>query len=295
MSDKLKELQKSKVKIFGFEFESKPFWISMGSVLGALVLLVALTMFGIEVSWYGVLFGIGFLVALVLAPQLCKERGVDSEFPYTLVWFVFPLSILGARIYYLVFHGGINNIKDIITFWQGGLAVYGGIIGGAIGLILGCVWKKIHIIKMMDIVAPLLALGQGFGRIGCIFGKCCYGVEVPNKALHWFPIAIKVHGDFHYATNFYEAIFNFILFLGLTALFRKFKITGLTTSAYLFGYGLVRFILETFRADEQTLYLGNYPVSKLVSILCILTGVIGICTLLFVNNRRKNIKTEDLN
>lgn len=293
MSEKLKELQKSKVKFFGFEFDTKPFWITMCSALGVLVLLVALTAFGVNISWYGVLFGMGFLIALVLAPQLCKERGVDSEFPYTVIWFVFPLSILGARIYYLAFHGGIDSFKDIITFWQGGLAVYGGIIGGIIGLVIACLWKKINIIKMMDVAAPLLALGQGFGRIGCIFGKCCYGVEVTNKALHWFPVAIEVYGEYHYATNFYEAVFNFALFFGLTVLLRKLKITGLPTCAYLVGYGLVRFVLETFRADEQTLYLGNYPVSKLVSVICILVGAIGICTLLIVNNRRKNAETEE--
>lgn len=287
MSEKLKQLQKGKVKFFGFEFDSKSFWITMGSALGVLSLLVALTIFGVNISWYGVLFGMGFLVALVLAPQLCNARGVDPDFPYTVIWFVFPLSILGARIYYLAFHGGIDSIKDIFVFWQGGLAVYGGIIGGLIGLIIACLWKKVHIVKMTDVAAPLLALGQGFGRIGCIFGKCCYGVEVANKAMQWFPIAIKVHGDYHYATNFYESIFNFALFFGLTVLLRKVKITGLPTFAYLVGYGLVRFVLETFRANEQTLFIGNYPVSKLVSIICILIGVVGICTMLLVNNKRK--------
>ena len=292
MGEKLKQLQKSKVKIFGFEFNSKSFWITMGSAVGVLVLLIALTLFGVNLSWYGVLFGLGFLVALVLAPQLCKENGIDSEFPYTVIWFIFPLSILGARIYYLSFHGGIGSIKDILMFWKGGLAVYGGIMGGLLGLIIACLWKKINIIKMTDVAAPLLALGQGFGRIGCIFGKCCYGVEVANKALQWFPIAIKVHGNYHYATNFYEAVFNVALFFGITVLFRKVKITGIPTCAYLVGYGLVRFVLETFRAGEQTLYLGSYPVSKLVSILCIIIGVAGICTLLIVNNRRKNSETE---
>ena len=70
MSEKLKQLQKSRVKFFGFEFDAKSFWITMSSAIAVLVLLVALTVFGVEISWYGVLFGIGFLVALVLAPQL---------------------------------------------------------------------------------------------------------------------------------------------------------------------------------------------------------------------------------
>lgn len=288
MSEKLKDLNKGKVKFFGFEYETKAFWITVGSCLGALFLLISLSIFGVNISWYGVLFGLGFLVALALAPQLCKERDIDSEIPYTIIWFIFPLSILGARLYYLAFNGGIDSFNQILTFWQGGLAIYGGIIGGLLGLIICCLIKKINIIKMCDVAAPLLALGQAFGRIGCIFGDCCYGVEVTNKALRWFPIAIEVHGNYHYATNFYEAVLNFALFFGLTILLRKVKFTGITTFAYLVAYGLVRFVLETFRAQEQTLFVGGYPVSKLVSIVCIMIGVVGICTLLFVNNKKKS-------
>ena len=293
MSDKLKELQKSKVCFWGFEFDRKTFLISLGCAFGAYLLLIALTLFGVNISWYGVLFGTGFLVALVLSGQLCKERGVDSEFPFTAIWFVFPLSILGARIYYLSFHGGIDSFMDILTFWQGGLAVYGGIIGGLIGLVIACLWKKINIINMTDIAAPLLAIGQFFGRIGCIFGNCCYGVEVGNKALHWFPIAIEVRGTYYYATNFYESMFNLIIFIGLVLLFRKIKLKGINTCAYLVGYGLVRFILETFREEGQTLFIGNYPVSKLVSIICVVVGVAGICTLLIVNHIKKNKELQN--
>lgn len=293
MNKKLKELQKQKVRIFGFEFESKMFWVSMSCAIGALILLLALSLFGVNISWYGVLFGMGFLVALALAGQLCKNRDLDPDLPFTLIWFVFPCSILGARLYYLIFNGGIDSFKEIFTIWEGGLAVYGGIIGGLLGLIAGCLWKKVNIISATDMAAPLLAIGQCFGRIGCIFGDCCYGVEVTNKALQWFPIAIKVHGDYHYATNFYEAVFNLALFFGLTILLRRIKLKGIPTCGYLVGYGLVRFILESFRAQEQTLFVGGYPVSKLVSVLCVLIGVIGICTILIVNNlRNKNEVNE---
>ncbi|MBQ7352156.1 MAG: prolipoprotein diacylglyceryl transferase [Clostridia bacterium] len=286
MNKKLKDLNKSRVKFFGFEWDTKQFLISLGTILGVLILLLALTLFGVELSWYGVFFGLGFLVALLLSTQLCKERDIHNEFPYTLIWFIFPLSILGARIYYLLFNGGIDSIMDILEFWKGGLAIYGGVIGGAIGLVIACLVYKINIIKMTDVVVPVLAIGQFFGRIGCIFGECCYGVEITNKALQWFPIAVEAHGDYFLATNFYESLLNLGLFFGLTILLRKVKITGINTCAYLFGYGLIRFVLESFRAQEQTLFVGNYPVSKIVSIVCILIGVIGICTLLFVNNRK---------
>ena len=295
MDKKLKGLVNNKISIFGFEFDKKTLFISLISAVGVLGILIALTLFGVDVSWYGVLFGLGFLVALILSSQLCKEREVDPEFPYVVIWFIFPLSILGARIYYLQFHGGIESFVEVLKFWQGGLAVYGGIIGGLIGLILACVWKRVNIISMTDVAAPLLAIGQFFGRIGCIFGNCCYGNEVTRKALQWFPISIKVHGEYHYATNFYESLFNLGLFFGLTILLRKTKIKGLPTCAYLVGYGVVRFILEMFRAEEQTLYIGNYPVSQLLSLILVVVGAAGIISLLVVNygkSRKSSTSTK---
>jgi len=107
--------------------------------------------------------------------------------------------------------------------------------------------------------------------------------------LQWFPISIFVHGEYHYATNFYESILDLALFFGLTYLLRKVKLKGIVTFAYLFGYGLIRFILEFFRDEAQTLFIGSMPVSQLVSIGCVLIGAIGISVLLLVNNRRNKV------
>ncbi len=292
MGKKLDEYKKTKVRFFGFSFEAKSFWITMGVSVGVLLILIALTLFGVNISWYGVMFGLGFLIALVLACQLCKERNISEEYPYTLVWWVFPFSILGARIYFLIFDG-IDNFVDIFRIWDGGLAIYGGVIGGFVGLIISCIIHKISIIKTTDVVVPVLAIGQAFGRIGCIFGQCCYGIEVTNKSLQWFPISLFVHGEYHYATNFYESLLDLALFFVLTILLRKIKITGIVTFAYLVGYGLIRFILEFFRDQAQTLYLGSFPVSQLVSIVCVITGVVGICTLLLVNNKKNTVKDSN--
>lgn len=292
MGKKLDEYKKTKVRFFGFSFEAKSFWITMGVSVGVLLILIALTLFGVNISWYGVMFGLGFLIALVLACQLCKERDISEEYPYTLVWWVFPFSILGARIYFLIFDG-IDNFVDIFRIWDGGLAIYGGVIGGFVGLIISCIIHKISIIKTTDVVVPVLAIGQAFGRIGCIFGQCCYGIEVTNKSLQWFPISLFVHGEYHYATNFYESLLDLALFFVLTILLRKIKITGIVTFAYLVGYGLIRFILEFFRDQAQTLYLGSFPVSQLVSIVCVITGVVGICTLLLVNNKKNTVKDSN--
>jgi len=287
MGKKLDDYKKSTVKFYGFEFERKTFWTTIGVTFGVLAFLLAMTMFGVNISWYGVMVGLGFLSALALCGQLCKLRGVDSEYPYKLIWWIFPFALIGARLYFLIFDG-MNSFMDIIRIWDGGLAIYGGVIGGFLGLIICCLINKIDIIKTTDVVVPVLALGQAFGRIGCIFGKCCYGVKVATKSLQWFPIAIFVHGEYHYATNFYESLFDLGLFFALTYLLRKTKIKGLTTFAYLLGYGIVRFILEFFRDEVQTLFIGTMPISQLVSIAAVLIGAVGIIVLLLVNNKKQS-------
>ena len=271
-------------------WDTKTFLITMGLSVGVLLVLVALTLFGVNISWYGIMVGLGFLVALAICQQLCKEREINSEYPYTLIWWIFPFSIVGARIYFLIF-SGMDSFMDIIRVWDGGLAIYGGVIGGFLGLICACLIHKVNIIKTTDVVAPVLSLGQAFGRIGCIFGQCCYGVKVASKSLQWFPIALFVNGEYHYATNFYESILDFGLFVLLTVILRKVKINGIVTCSYLVGYGLIRFILETFRDEIQTLFLGSFPVSQLLSIILVVVGAVGICVLLLVNNK-KNGKEE---
>lgn len=291
MGKKLNDYKKSTIKFFGFSWDTKTFLITMGLSVGVLLILVALTLFGVNISWYGIMVGLGFLVALAICQQLCKERDINSEYPYTLIWWIFPFSIVGARIYFLIF-SGMDSFMDIIRVWDGGLAIYGGVIGGFLGLICACLIHKVNIIKTTDVVAPVLSLGQAFGRIGCIFGQCCYGVKVASKSLQWFPIALFVNGEYHYATNFYESILDFGLFVLLTVILRKVKINGIVTCSYLVGYGLIRFILETFRDEVQTLFLGSFPVSQLLSIILVVVGAVGICVLLLVNNKKNGKEAQ---
>ena len=289
MGKKFDDYKKGTISFLGFKYSTRQFLITIGIAVMALLILVVLSLCGVGISWYGVMFGMGFLVALALGTQTFPVRGLNKEYPYTLIWWVFPLAIVGARAYFLIFDGVDQTFLEWFKIWEGGLAIYGGVIGGAIGLLICSLINKVSIFKTTDATVPLLAIGQAFGRIGCIFGHCCYGVEVTNKALQWFPVSIKIGGDYHYATNFYEAILDALLFVVLNKLLRKCNIVGVNTCAYLAGYGVIRFILEFFRAEEQTLMFAGMPVSQLVSVICVLIGVIGICVLLFVNNRKEKI------
>ena len=150
----------------------------------------------ISISWYGVLIGFGFLFAMVLYMGIAKHRDIKSDTVIDLVMWVFPFSIIGARTYYILFT--LNEFDwsfwEIFAVWKGGLAIYGGIIGGVIGLIVYCLIKKQNIVKVMDLGAPCLILGQAIGRVGCYFAHCCYGMEVTNSALKWFPLSVVICG-----------------------------------------------------------------------------------------------------
>jgi len=287
---------RSNFTILGLEFNTKQTLITLAIAAAFFVLMIGLNLTGVNVSWYGVLIGCAFLVALAIAIRLCKFRGLDRELPYDLIWWIFPFSIVGARLYYVIFER-ISFFWDAFKVWDGGMAIYGGIIGGAIGLIICCLIKKVNILKAMDIAAPVLILGQGIGRIGCYMAGCCVGIEVTNEALQFFPISYFIHGEWHLATFFYECILDIAGFFLLLFLIRKIKETGFITFTYLLYYGIVRSILETFRevsADNALIIPGtNIKVSQLVSIICVVVGTIGLCYILIKKIRSKADSNEN--
>ena len=287
---------RSNFTILGLEFNTKQTLITIAIAAAVLILLIGLDLVGVEVSWYGVLIGCAFLVALAIAIRLCKFRDLDREYPYDLIWWIFPFSIVGARLYYVIFEK-VPFFWDAFRVWDGGMAIYGGIIGGAIGLIICCLIKKVNILKTMDIAAPVLILGQGIGRIGCYMAGCCVGNEVTNEALQFFPVSYFVDGGWHLATFFYECVLDIAGFFILLYMIRKIKDAGVVTFSYLLYYGIIRAVLETFRevsADNALMIPGtDIKVSQLLSIICVVIGTIGLCYILIKKARSKADSNEN--
>ncbi len=227
---------------------------------------------GREIPYYGILVALGMFFGLLLCSRLAKKRGFKDDDIWTLALFVFPLAILGARIYYCVFSGQQYTFAEFWHIWDGGIAVYGSIIGGAIAVGLYCVIFKKNFWALADIVVVGVALGQAIGRIGCYFGHCCYGKEAISS-LQFFPISIKHYGVWHYATFFYESLWNLI---GMFILLRVLKIStqkGTGLAVYLIWYGFGRALIEGIRGDS--LFIGSSPirVSQALSVVLILVGV----------------------
>lgn len=231
---------------------------------------VAFTIFGLEVHWYGILIAVGLILAIFLARLLAPLREFKKDDPFEWILWMFPFAIVGARLYFLIFNGGPWGWESF-AIWDGGIAVYGSIIGGAFGAFVYCLVRKKSFFSVADVAVPCLILGQGIGRIGCYFSNCCYGEVVTDPSLQFFPISIMLNGEWHYATMFYESFCDFIICAVLIVLLKKVKIKGIVFSSYLILYGIVRALIEGIRGES--LMIGSLRTSQVLSIILIAVGV----------------------
>ncbi len=248
------------------------------------------------IAWYGILIALGMVFGLTSACVVCKNKGYDKNMPINIALFAIPFAILGARLYYCIFTD-TNTFAHFFDIAKGGMAIYGGVIGGFLGLVVCCLINKYSILQACDIAAPSLILGQAIGRIGCYFSGCCYGIETTIESLQVFPIStIQDDGLWHYATFFYESILNLIVYAILMILTYRSNKRGIITSGYLIGYGIIRAFLEQFRDPKESLELikgSGIKVSQVLSIILIVLGIVILVTTLLNNKRNKEAKINE--
>lgn len=249
--------------------------------------------FNTFVAWYGVIIAIGMVLGVLMAYLICKKKEYNMNMPVDLALFALPLAIVGARLYYCIFNG-VENFIDIFKIWEGGMAIYGGVIGGFIGVLICCKIKKYSLMQACDLAAPCLIFGQAVGRIGCYFAGCCYGVETLNPDLQVFPISVLIGEHWHLATFFYESFLDLVGCAILLIISAKSKVNGNVTAGYFIVYGIVRAVLEQFRDPAEALTIGStgIRVSQLLSIILI---VVGIAIIIFnvVKSKNKEAKVNE--
>ena len=255
--------------------------------------------FGLTINYYGLISALGYLIGVIVSCLYAKKRGFKVEDIITLACFVIPLAIIGARIYYVLFSlDEFTNFWDIFKIWEGGLGFYGGLIGGALGVVLYCVIFKKNFLKLADVVVAGLVIGQGIGRWGNFVNQEAFGYYIDNPSMQWFPFGVYIEHchqagctcpgyGWHLATFFYEFMNNTIIFIVLSILLFKvkFKNNGIIAACYLIMYGFCRFIVEGLRTDS--LYLGPFRISQLLSIVFIILGVSYIVFCAIKNKRKK--------
>ncbi len=242
---------------------------------------VAFTIFGISVAWYGIIIASAILIGVFLAIKEAKRRGIDADLMLDAFIWIVPIAIICARLYYVAFEWNAysGNLISILYIWEGGLAIYGAVIGGAIALYLFCRHKKISFVQIVDIIAPSLVLGQAMGRWGNFVNQEAYGTAVTDTSLQWFPYAVFIeksgpNGTWHLATFFYESIWCFIVF-GILLWYqkKKQKTAGNVMLWYLVLYGIERAFVEGLRTDSLWLIPDVIRISQVVSIgLVIVAG-----------------------
>ena len=139
-----------------------------------------------------------------------------------------------------------------------------------------------------DVLAPLVILAQGIGRWGNFFNTEVYGREVLDESLQWFPYAVEINGTWHHALFFYESVLNLIGFVLLFFLLHKFRSKfGIVTGAYLIYYGAVRFCLESLRDNEFILRWGKLPISKVMSGVMAIIGIVIVVTVVILDRKKR--------
>ena len=230
---------------------------------------VAFTLFGFPVYWYGALIASGMLLGVLLASAREKRYGQKRDTVLNFVLIAIPAALICARLYYVAFRWKeyAANPMEIFNVRNGGMAIYGGVIGG---ILTGVVYTRINRVSfaaLADLCAPALALGQAIGRWGNFFNQEAFGDVILSPALQFFPVGVYIDAlsEWHYATFFYESVWCFLIVAGLLIGEKKgvFRRRGDVFLWYILAYAAERMVVEGMRTDS--LYLGGVRISQLLS------------------------------
>lgn len=227
------------------------------------------------VSWYSFLIMTGAVIAVILACREERRVGLPKDTVIDLALILLPCGIIGARIYYVVFSWNQfkSDLLSVFRIWEGGLAIYGGIIAGLAALLLFCRKRRLPPLEICDLIAPGLVLAQSIGRWGNWFNTEAYGLTVTRPDLCFFPLALQVPADgysWHLATFFYESFWDLLIFIFLVfTRHRLLRHRGDVFFFYVFLYAAGRLVIEELRMDS--LYASEtVRISQLLSIcLCL--------------------------
>ena len=247
---------------------------------------VALQLGPISIRWYAICIVSGLILAVYLSMKEAPRKKIDPDAIIDFILIAFPLAIVGARLYYVFFEWGYysQHLSEIFSIWNGGIAIYGGLLTGALVLYLFSRRRLIEPIDFLDIAAPSVMIAQSIGRWGNFFNQEAYGAAV--KSLNYLPSFIRdqmyIDGSYRQPTFLYESIWNLLGFLLILILRRKpqFLRQGEVTAFYLIWYGFGRMIIEGMRTDS--LMFAGLRVSQWLSMILILVGLA-----IFIYQRRK--------
>lgn len=238
-----------------------------------------------NIYWYGIIIALAFLVCLLLIMREAPKHGLKKDDMVDMFIWIIILGLIGARLYYVAFSWD-EFASDPLKIFQtryGGLAFYGGLIGGLLGVVITSKLKKIDLLYLVDFCAVYVPLGQAIGRWGNFVNQEAFGT---NTDLPWGMFSEQTYSYLNqfgqqyapmspvHPTFLYESLANIVIFLILHKFRKKSEKNGQVVGLYLILYGLVRFLVEGLRTDS--LYVGNsgIRVSQALSLVFILLGLV---------------------
>lgn len=243
----------------------------------------------ITIYWYSITMLLAVLIGIYLSLRESKKQGIYA-FISDAITYAIIFGIIGARLYYVIFnfHEYQKDLLSIFKIWEGGIAIYGAIIGGLLAIIYLARKKKVSIITATDVIAPNLLIAQAIGRWGNFFNQEAHGGIVSLEFLQSLHLpnfiisGMYINGNYYHPTFLYESIWcllGFIVLIIIRKLTNRKK--GLMTCSYFIWYGVGRFIIEGLRTDS--LYLGSLRISQIVSLILIVLGLFGIIFIIIKN------------
>ena len=242
-----------------------------------------------DVRFYGLIIALGLVLAVVYALKRREQFGLSEDDLMDGVLWIAPFAILCARLYYCAFEWDryADNPISILYIWEGGLAIYGAVIGAAIGVIVHCKVKKISMPAVLDIVSLGFMIGQMLGRWGNFFNREAHGGVTDSFLRMGLINPATGMGEYYHPTFLYESLWNLVGFIILHFFSKKRKYDGQVALCYVAWYGLGRSLIEGLRTDS--LWWGNFRVSQVLAAASCLIAV----AVLFILSRREH-KPEDL-
>jgi phosphatidylglycerol---prolipoprotein diacylglyceryl transferase len=246
----------------------------------------------IELPIYG--FGIMLVMAFIFAPWLAwwraRREGLDGEVVLDMGFWVFVAGLVGARTFYCIEYWGrdIHSVLEAFQYWKGGIVYYGGVVGGAVGFLAYRWFYPFPLRPYLDAIAPSIALGTFFGRLGCFLNGCCYGdqcrlpwaVSFPARSAAW---GHQVHAGLIsegatcslpvHPTQIYSALDGLVLLVLLSAFYPLRRRDGEVMGLLTLTYPITRFLIEYLRNDEGA-FFGGLTISQNISVVLLLGGIV---------------------
>lgn len=268
------------------------------------------SIFGFRIALYGVIIGIGVMCGVLMAAYVARRENIDPDLVWDFAIYAIIFSIMGARIYYVIFEWDMykGNLLSIFNLRNGGLAIYGAVIAAFLTLFIYTRVKKQSFLQLVDVCVPGLVLGQAIGRWGNFTNREVFGGYTDNLLAMRLPVEVvrdrditeqlRVHiveGTNYiqvHPTFLYECLWNLALLCLMLVYQKHKKFRGEIWLLYLGGYGLGRFWIEGIRTDQLYLTGTTVPVSQLLAIICVVVAVVAD---VIVRIRMRNRSKEDRN